>query len=268
MREKSKKVLETGAFLLGVVGVLTLSLGFVQVSAHLIYKGLKSFRTGPTNVQKLPNLPKFGDFKPEIPRLYLPIVVYGDKDRSFCSGAVIDAHYILTAAHCVVDQDHMMSTADLVVYDTNKASKGFPAKVAAVNIMQDYALLIGDFTAFAPAKVDFYGSAKLLRETHVEGITVSTGANIVSCGFPYGQIPHICNVVTDIKPYYFMYVGGGMLIPGMSGGPAFAKYGEEAIIVGVNSAVSGELAIAYGTNVLIAPVLGLLGAFGLQGGGQ
>lgn len=211
-----------------------------------------------TKLQKLPNLPAFGDLQEKKKRIYLPIVIVGDERRPFCSGTVIDNNYVLTAAHCVVEETQEMTSKDLYVSNNTLEAKPIKAKAAAVNILEDYAIIMGDFSEFKPMAVDFYNSFDLAHSNPV----------LVSCGFPDGQVPETCVRLSDVTPYSTGFIAYGSTGRGMSGGPvAIVIAGRGSVLVGVNSAVDGGL-IESGihANVLFSSIVGLLGAFDLQRG--
>lgn len=169
-----------------------------------------------------------------------PLVhLHDDQGRFFCTGFVVDKHYIATAAHCVNDQVGRTITIKGVM-DENI---GVAGRVAGFNDRMDYALITGDFSKFNQLVVD------------------STGINtdpktLVACGYPMGQKKPVCSSFAVVGMNYFQMKGvGGALFPGMSGGPVIDP--RTGMVVGINSAVAEDF-------LLISPTTGIFGAFGVE----
>lgn len=197
-------------------------------STHYVRGGLPKYGTSPSN-------PK-----------HSAIIQLHRNGKGFCSAVVIDANYALTAAHCVVDDffgnvDH----TQIVIKDASGNDTGTVAKVAASHGRIDIAMLIGDFNNFHVIEPDFY-----------EFSPTNALSRYSACGFPGLQNKVTCTNFVPTHNDGFSIAGKGFLIPGMSGGPVIDIINRK--LIAVNSAASTN-----GT-VLVAPVLGILGAFGVE----
>lgn len=161
----------------------------------------------------------------------------------YCSGVVIDAHYALTAAHCVTNSLGGLKDDEVTVYDkyNNKATT---AKTVAADALRDVAFIKGDFNEFEAAAVDF------------PGLYLKLGMHMNSCGFPAGQFYEFCAELIHIGNRNFQIrTVGGPIFKGMSGGPVYDK--ESGVVIGVNSAVDEN-------SVIISPLVGVLETVGLK----
>ena len=161
--------------------------------------------------------------------------------RGMCSGSVISDSYILTAAHCVVDEDRELIKNEFRVTDVNHVETGVTAKAVAVDIVRDIALVKGNFSEFE--NIPFSTS-----------LTPLEGTVVLSCGFPangdLGCVPEriIGNVLFQYR------AAGALIFQGDSGGPVLAGTAEGYKIIGVNSAVLGESGVLFGPIVQMEAV--------------
>lgn len=159
----------------------------------------------------------------------------------YCSGAVLDGQYALTAAHCAVNSTGHISEDVIAIYDLVGVNTGIKAKAVAIDRLRDVALIRGDFSSFEFAPVDFNG-----EDVHL-------GMVMRSCGFPSGDVIWCTDLVHAGNTYFQYKTIGGPIFKGMSGGPVYSK--ETGRIIGVNSAVSEN-------NVIISPLIGFLSVVG------
>jgi S1-C subfamily serine protease len=153
-----------------------------------------------------------------------------------CSGFVVSNKYVLTAAHCV-DGVH----DDIIVSSEDRKYKVIAKSIAYDNV-RDVALLKGDFRQFKRLAFDARG--ELLYE--------QSGRNIISCGYPLDGNALVCvKLVITGSVGYKIFASGGLIIPGMSGGPVVDM--TSGVVIGINSAVSN--------GVLFAPVVAIYEGF-------
>lgn len=171
--------------------------------------------------------------------------------RFFCSGVVVSAKYILTAAHCFIRQSPLPGLIpDEVVLDPIdvRTPEGKSTGVFAVpnraGKTADLGLLVADLSDFEAAPIE-----KDTTKIHKSFMD----ASFKSCGFPYAGTL-VCFEPSKPVKYMFMYGSlDGALFPGMSGGPVFSREGK---VIAVNSATTIETNI-YAPIVAIEAMLGV-----------
>lgn len=218
---------------------LLISLSISVISAAAIVGVLKT----PFNVQVDKSAKMFygvsstGTYQ-AIVRLYIP-------PGFFCSGTIIDAHYILTAAHCVTGDFRIMQRNVITVQDMTQSFQT-AARPYILDLDRDVALLTGDFSRFASVPVDFTGQ-----------VLAASDKVVAACGFPGGGTVFCSGFRLYGNKYFLMRGVGGVVQKGMSGGPVIAKTSNGAMaVVGVNSRVDTN-------DTAFGPVVGLDQEFGL-----
>jgi hypothetical protein len=205
--------------------------------------GFVSHQVSIPSVDVDKDLPAFGTQGNINPQHYA-IVQLGRDDDTFCSAYVADANYIITAGHCISGNDGHLNRKPLQIFDRNGKNTGIIATPVGLNNRVDVGLIKGDFRNFETLPTDFYG----FTPTNSYGV-------YQTCGFPYLQNKITCTNFVPKSNDGFTLSGNGFLIPGMSGGPVYDS--KNKVVIGVNSAMGRGSA-------LIAPTLGLLGAFGIE----
>jgi hypothetical protein len=167
------------------------------------------------------------------PRLN-PIVRLVRDNRTFCTGTVVDAYTIITAAHCVAQQSLFEMSINYEPIEI-RAEDDRPIKVSArvyeVRMQLDQAILVGNFPMFEPKKI--ITDINELKELRVPG------KKYMSCGYPlYGDL--YCGETTYLHVTDFFISISGVLLPGMSGGPTMLPNGT---MIAVNNAVTGDESI-------------------------
>lgn len=197
-----------------------------------------------TNVFKqknyaVPNMSKFGISTAKDANLEPIVRLSYFTGEGFCTAFVVDVNYAITAAHCLIGKEK----DTLSLYDKEGNDLNVFVKVTAYDISTDLGLISGDFTRFKPLDTEFNGEGFVDKHEYI------------SCGYPHGQNHLTCSRFYPTNFNYFKVEGTGHLIPGYSGGPTIDLTTGKA--VGVNHAVTDH-------SVLIIPVQGLLGVFGIE----
>jgi S1-C subfamily serine protease len=176
-------------------------------------------RQGVSSIQVEKNLPKLlpakkYDWNRSVVRLY-------NDEGFFCSGVVIGANYVLTAAHCLVDENGVMKRQRVIV-ENDDGTIRLTSKPVGVNLRMDWGLLESDFSDIPAAEVWESG--------------FEPQAQVLACGYPQGSKTLNCQVLVPVMNDAFLVkcAVGGMLFPGMSGGPVFDKAGH---VLGLNTAM-------------------------------
>jgi len=152
-------------------------------------------------------------YKPKEPS----IVRLLTKNKEFmCSGTVIDADKVITAAHCLA--------AEFVQSDTNR-SFIVPITDKHGNQRLDIAVVTADVSKFGKELLEI-SPTEILSTTYKR-----------ACGFPAGGEIYCANF-KDNKRAYFQFKCEVDAYPGMSGGPIFSRWTGK--VIGVISAVDAE----------------------------
>lgn len=155
--------------------------------------------------------------------------------QTFCSGTVVTPTVIITAAHCVLVETpfgNMLRSGPIEIRGADNVPQGVFARPAAVVPQMDQAMLVGDFPIFSIR--DYITNPLQLTKLREKG-----DLQMISCGYPlHGDI--YCTPLKYKAPLDFMWSVEGVLLPGMSGGPAMLLDGT---VVGVNVAVEKEFSV-------------------------
>lgn len=184
---------------------------------------------------------KLGDRVTDASPVYdYSVVLASIKGDPFCSGSVVDASYIVTAAHCI----EYGVGKPVKIFTSNGVDTKVTGQVAATNSRLDYGIIVGNFSKFRTIKMDYVSIINLQDDKY-----------LMSCGNPMGQKKMSCTLIRPYENQYFMVKARGLLYPGMSGGAVIDT--ATNTLVGVNSAVEDGY-------VLFTPVAGLAGAFNIE----
>lgn len=196
----------------------------------------------PEMIQKQDNLPVFHTKQDYSQNTYPGLVRLSKDGQFFCSGAVISDDYVLTAAHCLVDENGQMLDEEFDVLSLDGSNK---VKVTAAGINQraDYALVKGSFKQYTKTEINLD-----------PGLPMGDSAYI-ACGFPWDSSDICYFLDSKFVTYYDGFATGGRLYAGMSGGPVVDL--NRVMIVAVNSAVGDGY-------VIIMPLIGLFETLGVK----
>jgi S1-C subfamily serine protease len=226
-------------FVLKVIRILTFSLlGLIALGAFYWNDLGPYFVSGEVRQ----NLPKFGKPNNSAPK-FDGIIQLRHGIEGFCSAFVIDGNYAVTAAHCIRKGLHL-DKAEINIFNHVGQPTGVTARPVGLSNRVDLGLIQGNFSDFQPMTID------------VVSFTPMNNPGIYfTCGFPQLQNQVTCIRFIPVQNENFYLAGQGMVIPGMSGGPVVDV--KNKVVMGVNSAVSGPF-------VMITPIIGLFGLFGID----
>lgn len=173
-------------------------------------------------------------FVPRAPNKLGSIVrLVNEEGMTFCTGTVLSADIILTAAHCVLMESAGSEPnyrTPIEVRPADNTSLGVYVTAIFVRFQMDQAILKGTFSKFSYRKyITDVGELTLLKGN----------TKLMACGYPLGG-PLYCGRVYYDKPNMFFWKVRGTLIPGMSGGCVLDSEGS---VVATNVAVEGPYSI-------------------------
>lgn len=213
------------------LGCAYLALGIVANLSELPGPGVPSIQVPAQMPQLVPSLNY--DYTRSIVRLSV-------NGEFFCSGVVIGRNYLLTASHCLVDENGVLKN-EVVTVEGDNGRVVTIGRPVGVNLRMDWGLIHGDFTSIPGAHVM---STDLTNETEFR-----------ACGFPQGNHQVYCAKLEANGNDLFLLKTKGLVWPGMSGGPVFDKNGT---VVALN--IRGyDLSDKGGSG--ISPTIGILANF-------
>lgn len=194
------------------------------------YAGYKVYNLIPTKHHaQIANNINSSAFTNNSSNKYNPIVklhLFLEEGEGYCSGTVLDATHLLTAAHCtpglIVDKTYATDSTESAHVNITDYHSNFRA---------DYSILIGDFAKFnvlpavlgSPIAVDLVGSV------------------VATCGYPMGQKQLICAKAKIVSPMDSGILAVGEMYAGMSGGPVLVEVPLLGpTIVAVNTGTWGQ----------------------------
>lgn len=203
---------ETKAFI--AVGILT-----VLVTLGIVFKVKESDAFN----SKQPKGPALGS-----------VVRLVHRDKTYCSGVVIDKETVLTAGHCILIKTmfgYMLDPEPIEIRSSDNKETGVIGKPKGASIQLDRGIIKGDFSGF---QISPY-----ISDVKKSISTRKSGSHWVACGYPMGGALY-CGIVTYIHDFGFCLAVHGVLIPGMSGGPTMLADGT---VIAINDAVEDEFSI-------------------------
>ena len=192
-------------------------------------------------VQISDKIPKL-EVNENIDPLHSIVSLYRKNGDFFCSGVVIGKNYLLTAAHCL-NETGLIDKADVTVINSDGSIKVI-GKPVAINMVMDWGLVQGDFSKI-PSSI-------------VNEASLTPPKMVLACGHPWGAKSLTCQpaVITNNDAFQIK-TDGGMVWPGMSGGPVFNP--DTGLLIGINTAAY-PLA-DYGGGAAFTPTIGILACF-------
>ncbi len=172
------------------------------------------------------NAPRASDTA--IVRLYRPVPGGG---MIKCSGTVINATHIATAAHCLVPTEYDFMPPIIEIRTSNDLVIGVTAQIESYDQRTDLGMLFGDFsTLMARGMVS---GAEALNKAYKDH-------NITICGYPMGG-DFTCSKALKCNNSFFKFSCKGFAYPGMSGGPVIDT--NTGKLIGVITAVQDDQVI-------------------------
>lgn len=176
--------------------------------------------------------------EPKEPKFYGSVVRLVMEGRTYCSGVVIDDTTVVTAGHCMVQDDGFQATINHEPVEIRAADNKplrITGKLKSFSQQLDRAVLKGNFKGFYHS--NYISDPEKSTSTRVPG------NQFISCGYPMGGQLYCSRLIYQHDMGFFLATKG-VIIPGMSGGPTMLLDGT---VIAINSAVYDDLS-------LIAPI--------------
>lgn len=244
--------------------------GIIIITLGLIFGNLITdlLNPKPSMIQLIDNLPKFevhkDDYNDNLFQSFVRIHEKSSKSNPsgfVCTGTVISNRYIITAAHCLIDDDGMLrKTINIVgIKNTSNNPLTVTAIPAAINSRSDIGLVVGNFETFQKIKINTSITYTIenigFKNINIYGLQIQIPPQIISCGFAWGEQTFACVKVQNIQPYGTQLGGVSFMYPGMSGGAVVDSISN--VLFGVNTGVSGSYSI-------YSPLVGMFDYFGIE----
>ena len=206
----------------------------------------------PEMIYKNGKMPSFSENQDYTRKAYPAMVRLESKDHKFfCSGTVISDDYVVTAAHCLMNDSRLrpnINKEELTIVSlpgyTSRQIGSVPAKAAALNNRADYGLIKGDFREFSKMRILHQPSAPVLLK-----------GPLLTCGFPWGARDTCYPTGNNMRIYYDKFSLSGLLYPGMSGGPVIDL--DTVAVFAVNMGVSDG-------SIIISSLVGIFETLGVE----
>lgn len=212
------------------------------ITVSLIGLAIYKLSTGSQMIQVAKDLPAY-NVSQDLTQNEFPTLVRLSKDgQFFCSGSVISDDYVLTAAHCLVDENGEMLDTEFNIESIDQVNK-VVVTAAGVNQRADYGLVKGDFKRYTKMTINMDPGTGIGDSIYI------------ACGFPWGSSDICYPLGSQFQTYYDGFATTGRLYAGMSGGPVVDI--NRMTIIAVNSAV----AEGY---VIVMPTVGLFETLGIK----
>lgn len=166
------------------------------------------------------------------------VALVNDEGRPFCTGSFVDRDLVVTAAHCVDDEDQVLVAfrEDLDERHGRRFRNAFRFDVLSVNTNQDVALLasrsdsLPDHETLSVAVNAPRAGEPVLAVGHPLGLTFTVTTGVVSSPSRYDCADIVCEILGGERQHWTQV--SSPVFFGNSGGPVVNRRGQ---LVGVTS---------------------------------